>query len=98
MTLSIPSVKLFGVVVNVIIDEPRINNESLKAIISAILMPSTVMVTFQNDTTVVPVVNNKLQTTVIIRRKTMVFIPFTMNLKGTVESSTQIARNKIATR
>lgn len=96
--LSIPSVKLLGVVVNVIIDEPRINNESLKAIISAILMPSTVMVTFQNDTTVVPVVNNKLQTTVIIRRKTIVFIPLTMNLKGTVESLTQIARNKMATR
>ena len=96
--LSIPSVKLLGVVVNVIIDEPRINNESLSAIISAILMPSTVMVTFQNDTTVVPVVNNKLQTTVIIRRKTMVFMPLTMNLKGTVESLTQIARNKMATR
>ena len=50
---------------------------------------STVMVSFQTETSSLPGVRNRLKVTVIRSRKTIAFIPFTMNRNGTWESFTR---------
>ena len=82
---SIPSVKLFGVVVSVITEDPIISSVSRTAREMAIFSPSCVMVSFQIVNNGVPGVKKRLNTTVISMSITMVFIPFTMNLKGTFD-------------
>ena len=93
---SIPSVRLFGVVVSVITDDPMISSVRRIAMEMAIFRPSCVMVSFQIVKSGVPCVRNRLNTTVIIISMTIVFIPFTMNLNGTFDSRITIPRNRAA--
>ena len=95
--LSMPSVRLLGVVVKVIREEPMISIVSRTAMVTAVLSPSTVTVSFQTETNSVPGVRKRLNTTVISSRKTMAFIPFTMNLKGTRERPMTVAKKIAAT-
>ena len=92
-----PSVRLFGVVVNVITEDPTIRKDNLMAIITASCSPSLVIVSFQTDTSGSPGVRNKLNITVIIKIKTIAFMPFTINLKGTLDSLIITAKNTAAT-
>lgn len=94
---SIPSVKLLGVVVKVIMEEPIISIVSLIAMVTAIRIPSTVIVIFHTETNAVPGVRNRLNTTVIINRKRIPFIPLTINRKGTWDSRITTAKNTAAT-
>ena len=95
--LSIPSVRLLGVVVSVITEEPITSITSLTAMFTAVRTPSLVTDSFHSDTSSSPGVRNKLNPTVISIRKRMAFIPFTMNRKGTWESRMTMARKSAAT-
>ena len=97
-SFSNPSVRLLGVVVSVITDEPMIRKISLTAIKAANLIPSLVIFSFQKETTTSPGVKNKLNTAAKIKRNKMDFIPLTINLKGTLESLMIISRNSPAIR
>ena len=94
---SIPSVRLFGVVVKVIREDPMINSTRRMPMEEAIFKPSFVMVSFQSDIRGVPGVKKRLNTTVIISKKIMDFIPFTINRKGTFDNLMQTARKAAAT-
>ena len=94
--LSNPSVRLLGVVVSVIIEEPIIKKTSLTAIMDASAIPSFVICNFQIDNTTSPGVRNRLNTTAMIRRNRMDFIPLTINFTGTFESLMISARNNPA--
>ena len=94
--LSNPSVRLLGVVVSVITEEPMIRKTSLTAIMDASAIPSFVICSFQIETTASPGVRNKLNTTAMIRRNTMDFIPRTINFTGTFESFMISTRNSPA--
>ena len=95
---SSPSVRLFGVVVRVIMEEPIISIVSRTAIVTAVASPSFVIVSFHMVTSASPGVRKRLNTTVINNRNTTALIPFTMNRKGTWDSPITNARNKAATR
>ena len=95
---SIPSVRLFGVVVSVITEDPMIRSVSRMAMEIAIFNPSCVIVSFQIVKSGVPGVRKRLNTTVISISMTMVFIPFTMNLNGTFDRRITSPRNRAATR
>ena len=62
----------------------------------AIFRPSCVMVSFQIVSNGVPGVRKRLNTTVISISITMVFIPFIMNLSGTLDSRITRPRNRAA--
>ena len=93
---SIPSVRLLGVVVSVIMDEPIISMVKRIAIKTAIRIPSLVTEIFHTENTTSPGVKNRLNTTVSISRKIMDFIPFIINLKGTLDNLITTARKKAA--
>ena len=95
---SIPSVRLLGVVVSVMMEEPTISRASLTAILTAVRTPSMVIVSFQKDTSSSPGVRNRLKTTVINSRKAIAFIPLTIKRKGTWDSRITRARNAAAIR
>ena len=78
ISFSKPSVRLLGVVVSVITEDPTIKNDNRIAIIPAILAPSLVMVSFHSVTSGSPGVRNRLNTTVIIKIKTIARMPFTI--------------------
>ena len=93
---SIPSVRLLGVVVSVIMDEPIISMVRRIAIKTAIRIPSLVTEIFHTENTTSPGVKNRLNTTVSISRKIMDFMPFIINLKGTLDNLITTARKTAA--
>ena len=94
---SMPSVRLLGVVVRVMMEEPIISMVSLTAMLTAIRSPSTVMVSFQKETSSVPGVRNRLKNTVISSKNRIARIPFTIYRKGTWERPMTTPKNTTAT-
>ena len=80
-------------VVSVITDEPVIRNTSLTAIFPAWITPSFVIVSFQMVTSGSPCVRKRLQTTAIISRNTIDFMPLTIKDGGTLERAITNTRN-----
>lgn len=94
---SSPSVRLFGVVVRVIRDEPMIKYTSLITIKMAVFRPLSVMVIFHTLKITVPGVKNRLNAALISIKIRIAFRPLTMNLKGTFEAIIRPARARVAT-
>ena len=95
---SSPSVRLFGVVVSVIRDEPIIRKISLITINTAVLRPSCVIVSFHILIRGVPGVRNRLNAALITINITIALRPLTMNLRGIFDSAITIAKNAATTR
>ena len=96
MSFSSPSVRLFGVVVRVISDDPIIRYVSLIVVYAEFTRPCFVMVSFQKLQIASPGVRKILNTMVIIIRTTIAFIPLTINLNGTFDITIAKTRNTVA--
>ena len=83
---SRPSVSAFGVVVSVMIDEPRIKRIKRIPMYTAFSKPSHVIWRSSHTSIIlVPGVKNRLKETVIKRIITILFNPLAINLNGTVD-------------
>ena len=96
IAFSIPSVRLLGVVVSVMMEEPIISMVSLTAMSTAILIPSLVIFSFQMVIKASPGVRNRLKITVSKSKNNIERIPFTIYLKGTVDKRITANKNKAA--